>query len=133
MGFDFPIANAWLACVSQMSQSKGLGMREAAWEVAEQLKLFTECCNLENIIAEKKHQIELLDMAAEDKKEVFAALVDLRKQNIGGREILEVMESINSKKNNGHDSSFEPDTDMDLPQQESDNNQRHGKYTMTVQ
>jgi hypothetical protein len=46
-----------------------------------------------------------LEIAIEDKKEAISALVDLKKHNIGGREILEVMETINSKKNNGHDSS----------------------------
>jgi hypothetical protein len=83
----------------------GLDVRSAAWKLADNLKNWSELGTFETAIQNPKHQLEFLEIAIEDKKEAISALVDLKKHNIGGREILEVMETINSKKNNGHDSS----------------------------
>jgi hypothetical protein len=113
LGFDFKLANSWITCVSQMVQSKGIGMREAAWKVAEEIQNLEYLGGINKAIDQQKHQLELLEMAIEDKKEAFAALADLKKQNIGVREILEVMETI--KKNS---SRSEPDSS----QQEEDSN-----------
>jgi hypothetical protein len=43
-----------------------------------------------------KHQLELLNMAQEDRKEEIAYFADLRKSGIAKKEIVELMEIVNS-------------------------------------
>jgi hypothetical protein len=112
LGLDFTIANSWTTCVGEMAQRKGLDIRSAAWKLTEDLKAWQELGGFENAIQNAKHQLELLNIAIEDKKAAISALVDLRKSGIREREILEVMATIKSKKN-GHSRDFE----FDSPQQ----------------
>src|SRR5215831_9651539 len=115
IGFDFSLANSWLSCVKEMSQRKGLDIRSAAWKLAEDLKSWQELGGFETAISNSKHQLFLLDMAQEDRKEEIAYFADLRKSGIAKREIVELMEIVKPK-NNGHDGSgFELDTKINLP------------------
>ncbi len=69
----------------------------------EDLKNLAIYCDLQKVISEKRHEAELLEMAIEDRKEQIAYFVDLRKEGIAKKEIMELLtEAINSKKNNGH-------------------------------
>jgi hypothetical protein len=113
LGLDFTIANSWLICVKEIAQRKGLTEKEAVWKLADDLKSFEFLGGFDTAISNAKHQLELLEYAIEEKKQAIATLVDLRKQNIGCREILEVIETI--RKNS---SRSEPDSS----QQEEDNN-----------
>jgi hypothetical protein len=115
LGLDFTIANSWTTCVGEMAQRKGLDIRSAAWKLTEDLKAWQELGGFEAAIQNAKHQLELLDIAIEDKKQAIATLVDLRKMGIYELEIAEVVETIKSK-NNGHGRRFDFDTETDLPQ-----------------
>ncbi len=112
LGFDFNLANSWITCVKEMAQNRGLTLREAAWKLAEEIQDFEYLGGVKKAIEQQKQNLELLNMAAENKKEEFAALADLKKKNIGAREILEVAETIRG--NNGHGPYS--------PQQQEDNN-----------
>jgi len=115
MGLDFSVANSWLSCVKEMSERKGLDIRSASWKLAEDLKSWQELGGFETAIQNSKHQLLLLNMAQEDRKEEIAYFADLRKSGIAKREIVELMEIVKPK-NNGHDGSgFELDTKINLP------------------
>ena len=114
IGLDFSLANSWLSCVKEMSQRKGMDIRSAAWKLAEDLKNWQELGGFETAIQNSKHQLNLLQIASESQKEAIATLVNLKKSGIGGKEIVDLMKTVNSK-TNGHGSSFELDTDMDRP------------------
>ena len=83
-------------------------------------KHILELSNLQHTIRtaiqNSKHQLDLLQIASESQKEAIATLVNLKKSGIGGKEIVDLMKTVNSK-TNCHGSSFELDTDMGLPQQ----------------
>ena len=74
------------------------------------LESWQELDGFETAIQNSKHQLELLDIAQEEKKEEIAYFDDLRKSGIAKREIMELIEIVNSK-NNG---KFELDTKINL-------------------
>jgi hypothetical protein len=113
IGFEFSHANAWISMIREYALKKKIDERTAIWRLCDDLKSFEYLGGFETAISNAKHQLELLDIAIEDKKEAVAMAVDLKKHNIGCREILEVVETIRSK-NNGH-RNFELDAYMDSP------------------
>jgi hypothetical protein len=62
-----------------MSQRKGLDIRSAAWKLADDLKAWQELGGFETAIQNAKHQLDLLQIAFEDRKATIAAMVDFRK------------------------------------------------------
>ncbi|MGC2575260.1 MAG: hypothetical protein WA364_27455 [Candidatus Nitrosopolaris sp.] len=54
IGIDFSQANSWLSCVKEMSDKKGLDLRTAAWELAEDLLLWQDLGGLQKAIQQQK-------------------------------------------------------------------------------
>jgi hypothetical protein len=104
IGFEFSHANAWISMIREYALKKKIDERTAIWRLCDDLKSFEYLGGFETAISNAKHKLELLDIAIEYKKEAVAMIVDLKKHNIGCREILEVVETIRSK-NNDHGSN----------------------------
>jgi hypothetical protein len=98
MGFDFSTANAWLTAVKNMSVKRGLDFRSAAWCVTDALSKWEEIGGYDTAISNAKHQLELLNMAVEDRREEIAMAADLRKLGLGLNDLKNLMETAN----NGH-------------------------------
>jgi hypothetical protein len=81
-GLDFSLANSWLVCVKELAARKGLDLRTAAWKLVDDLKNFEYLGSFETSIQNAKHQLELLDYAIQEKKQVIATLVDLNKKEV---------------------------------------------------
>src|SRR5262249_18620361 len=87
IGLDPSIANSWLICVKVMSQRKGLDIRSATWQLAEDLKNWLELEGFEKAISNAKNRLALLNMTLEDHKAAIATLVNLQKMGMSEIEI----------------------------------------------
>jgi hypothetical protein len=111
MGLDFSIANSWLSCVKEMSERKGLDVRSAAWKLAEDLKSWQELGGFETAIQNAKHQLELLNIAVEDKKQALGTIIDLRKSGMTEDNIMNLTRVVNGW-GNGNGIGFKLDTSI---------------------
>jgi hypothetical protein len=84
----------------------------ASKKMANDLSSWLELEGFETAIKNAKHQLELLGMAQEDRKEEIAYFADLRKAGICKREVMELMDMVNSKVNGN---GFKLDKEINLP------------------
>jgi hypothetical protein len=111
LGLDFTIANSWLICVGEMAQRKDLDIRSASWKLAEDLKTWQELGGFEIAISNAKHQLELLDIAIEERRAAISTLVDLRKSGMTEDNIMTLTRVVNGW-GNGNGIGFKLDTSI---------------------
>jgi hypothetical protein len=117
IGLDFTLANSWVSVIKTYASKKMVYERTAAWQLANDLSSWLELEGFETAIKNAKHQLELLGMAQEDRKEEIAYFADLRKAGICKREVMELMDMVNSKVNGN---GFKLDKEINLPIEEID-------------
>ena len=75
--------------------------RTAAWELVKDLELYNVIGGLQKAVAEKTHQLSLLNTTLEQQKQAIAALVHLHKTGMTEDEIGQLVNLVGGGKNNG--------------------------------
>jgi hypothetical protein len=136
MGAQFSQVQAFISCVREKAAAAMIEERTAAWLLVKDLELYNIAGGLQKAVAEKTHQLSLLDTTLEQQKQAIATLVHLQKTGMTEEEISKLCMLVgrwnsngvglcigqdNGSKTNSNSVNLELDSHLNLP------NQQHGK------